>query len=377
MGQCNTRGGQRSAEEDRSYQGYQGWRNRSYLAARQSEDVQTEAYLADGKVPGIEFDIPEDAYGAAILALVKDRGIIAEGRDTPLTWVRLFFPLTLLAINLVLQSVLVAYIFTHVTQPAVGDVQGQYRRFHAECFDESGAFLQAVWETWDGKGALCNVALTKSTFVDAILFIWMIRMIAEVRAATRFFTDVHAMPPCHTCSDMMHPESNHIVALTPLTRCLLFSLVCLPKLAISVALAGFGCRWLSATQNFQDLVLNTVSMEFVTKIDDTLFDACMPVAYKEEVQSVNFFIATEPQAEDVHEFRSFLSSVGYFIFAGISVVLYSHSFETVLPHSLEDITMHCKDYAETQQPFCNRLAFIDGCFPFGHANRTLFGRLLT
>jgi hypothetical protein len=329
--------------------------------------------------PGIEFDIPEDAYGAAILALVKDRGTIAEGKATQLTWMRFIFPLVLLAVNLTLQILLVTFIYSHVVQPAVSSVQEQYLHFHQEVFDENGNFLDAEWEDYPEKKELCQIALTNRAFLYSVLFIWSVRMVQELRTSQRFFTDVFQMPDCGHPSEMTQEvrrkekEKSHcsVVALTRCTRWLLYLLVCLPKLLISLALLYLGCRFLSATANFENLVMNTVALEFVLTIDETLFHACVPVSYRTEVREVNFFVRMTAQEknEQKSESKAFMRSFFYFGFSVFCVWVYSYLLQNVLPRDVSDLTEHCGRYmySDEVQPFCTTLHNMESCYPFGES----------
>merc|ERR1711957_817943 len=110
------------------------------------------------------------------------------------------------------------------------------------------------------------------------------------------------MPICEKGGRQMLAETHcsqlSIVALTRQTRSMLFSLVCLPKLAISIALLFLGYAWLSATTSFEDLLMNTVSMEFVLHIDELFFTTFLPTAYRKKVAEINFFIEDERTEQD-------------------------------------------------------------------------------
>merc|ERR1712176_123079 len=120
--------------------------------------------------------------------------------------------------------------------------------------------------------------------------------------------------------------------------------------------------------------MGTVAMEFVTQIDETLFNACVPVGYRQQVADINFFIRHPPKNEDQvasSEKRGFLRSVAYFSVAGLWVYLYAGHIQNVLPRDLSDISAHCSESGgHLEQPFCNAFTNIDRCFPFGMSNTT-------
>merc|ERR1719401_2245517 len=204
-------------------------------------------------------------------------------------------------------------------------------------------------------------------------------MVQEFRTSERFFRNICMdMPRVVKAFDQVveHANGEYIVALTRLSTLLLIVLVCIPKLGISIILLLFGCRWLSATTSFENLVMNTVAMEFVTQIDETLFNACVPQDYRKQVQDINFFIrvaSKEGDQDDAHkETQGFLRSVAYFTGAVLFIVLWTVFLNNVLPHNLSDIVQHCVDVNEDQRPLCNAFASRDhSCYPFGRPNTTL------
>merc|ERR1712232_914320 len=104
------------------------------------------------------------------------------------------------------------------------------------------------------------------------------------------------MPLCERANEMLLETRGHydIVALTRSSRWLIYILVCLPKFIISIAMLCLGCRYLSATANFENLVMNTVALEFVLTVDETVYAACVPVPYRKQVSDINFKVWNPP-----------------------------------------------------------------------------------
>merc|ERR1719198_678338 len=67
-----------------------------------------------------------------------------------------------------------------------------------------------------------------------------------------------------------------IIGLTPCVRVVTIAVIILPKFAIGFGLTCLGMIWLTATQSFSELILNSLALEFVISIDDHLFDALLP-----------------------------------------------------------------------------------------------------
>merc|ERR1719210_3289557 len=67
-----------------------------------------------------------------------------------------------------------------------------------------------------------------------------------------------------------------VTGLTKSVKATLTICVLLPRLCITCFLLWVGCRWLLATNNFDDLILNSVALEFILCLKDVLFVAMVP-----------------------------------------------------------------------------------------------------
>jgi len=113
---------------------------------------------------GKQFDIPEDAYGAAILAIVRDLASGIRGEDRALNFMMAGFAITVNILNLLLQFGIVGFISIFVIQPKIREVQYRYRAFHENVFAQDGTFDADLWETYEGKNELCQIAMTNRSF---------------------------------------------------------------------------------------------------------------------------------------------------------------------------------------------------------------------
>merc|ERR1719217_1419415 len=86
-------------------------------------------------------------------------------------------------------------------------------------------------------------------------------------------------------------DSEVIVRLVLSVRWGLYLFLILPKLIISVSLLLLGSMWLTATDDYADLVLNAVALEFIILVDEVIFDAMFPVALKNHLaQQVKMWV---------------------------------------------------------------------------------------
>jgi len=328
---------------------------------------------------GVEHDIPEDSYGAAILAIVKEVQEVCEGYGGALSIVRCIFALVLLVVNLLLQACILLFISSNVVQPAVHHIQENYRKYHAEVFDAMGTFQRDLWDQYDGKDELCQIGMTSRFFYCVLLFVWVTSMLGEFRAGTQLVSQVFQMPTCDLGQQMLRIDGSStisIVALTRRTRAMLFVFVCLPKLAISMFLLVLGCKWLSATTSFEALVMNTMAMEFVLHIDELLYEAFLPVGYRRQVADINFFVQELPreaQTLDRLEWVSYGKAIFYLVAGAALVILWSNYLQTVLPLDITDVKEHCQAYLKSLTPICPGWSIWSlemrerSCYPYGGA----------
>lgn len=339
-----------------------------------------DANSSEKELTGTEFDIPEDAYGAAILVIVKDRTKILRRESALLSFVCCAMALGLLVVNLVLQTAILMYVNYYVVLPAVRKVQEHYADFHIQVYSDEGDFNLDQWDKYEGKAGLCEIALTNRAFYYSILFCWTVSMLKEIRASERLLRDIRSMEGAFDTRDMVLENDGNIfiVALTFPTRMMLYIFVCFPKAMISLCLLWLGCQWLSATTSFTDLVMNAVAMEFVTSVDNILYEAALPVWFQEEVANINFLKRApetkKSQAQvEQDKWRGIRRSTLYLVVACIYIVIYAECLQNVLPANLADVSGHCEDFIQTQRtPVCWDMSFalrdlsrVRACYPFG------------
>lgn len=361
------------------------------------QQVTDEAAYDDAEE--VEFDIPEDAYGATILAIVRDFQEVYNGQDVALNLTTGLFSLLVGVTNLVLQFSIIAFIDQYVVRDKIGNVQSRYRDYHERVFDASGNFMLDQWEDYDrdDKVNLCQIGMTNPGFYIITLFLWWTEIMKEFRTSWKLFRDISIVPRCEVGSDMIRSvydgdcgdgsDSNrvasrlYVVALTKWIRVTLYLLVCTPKILICLMLLWLGCQWLSATNAFEELIMNAVAMAFVTHIDDILYEVFIPAKYKEEVSAINFLVQCPggnlKAVRNREIFEGYRRSAIYVSIICVGIFLYSQYFQNVLPPNMSHLKEHCHVFIhEREQPctmiFWERLAasVTDGsasrrCYPYG------------
>lgn len=315
------------------------------------------------------FDIPTDAYGAAILAIARDFQKVLAGDDTTFFLLQTTVSMGLIVLNLILQLGMVYFIKRFVVQTKVFEVQREYAKFHEAVFDNDGVLHMDLWEDYPDKQSLCQIGPVKVLFYYVTLFIWIITMLKEFRKCLRLVTDIHSVVLCKDKKDMLEetpgegegdiPEIS-IVALTMPVKIAMYVLVCLPKTCICLILMMEGMEWLTATTKFEDLVMNAVAMDFVLNIDELLYQVILPEDKKSEVEDIDFKLPTlkeskeeERRREQRHMRIGYRDSIAYIVFAVFFVFFYSQFLQNVLPPNIRDVKEVCKIYmGKTNQPIC-------------------------
>eukprot|EP00928_Gymnodinium_smaydae_P052624 TRINITY_DN3664_c0_g1_i1.p1 TRINITY_DN3664_c0_g1~~TRINITY_DN3664_c0_g1_i1.p1 ORF type:complete len:375 (+),score=73.94 TRINITY_DN3664_c0_g1_i1:150-1274(+) len=342
-------------------------------------ELESAGNDADEK-EAVELDIPEDAYGASILTIVKDFPVILglNGPCTAEAVLGAIFAITCLAINLFLQMSLLFFVNDFVVTPSVRTVQAQFRDYRAQMYDEHQNFQHEVWLDMDSeeKASLCQIGMTNPLFYYIVLFLWTLNPLGEFRTSQRLLFNIYYdIPPVNHANEMVEHNKEekkvYVKGLTRSCRWLLIIIVCVPKFVICITLLGLGCSWLSATTSFQDLVMNTVAMEFVTRIDEMLYTTLLPASMQNAVAEINFLVYKKIAKGP--DWNGFKRSGVYFAAAVLFVVFYASFIQEVLPANLADLKLHCKEYVESQPPICHTHEMFSfptkesilKCFPYG------------
>lgn len=338
-------------------------------------------------VTGTELDLDENAYGCASVALVRECTAIAieleKGNIKALTLIRLSASMGVMIMNLAMQFAMIRYISSYVVEPAVRNVQLSYQHFHASVFDNDGMIKEDAWQNYPWKADVCQITMADSTFYYLIILLWTLRILDELRIMHRFFDEVTQISGCTLAKHMVvfvDTKDNDcelggrclITHLTYWMRGLLLVLIFLPRAIIACWLLVLGCRWLSASSNFADMVLNALALVFVTDVDEMLYQAVLPIALKKQIEDTNWFFIQDPKNRmqvEKDEWKMYRRTLLWLIATLAFLYLYCQHLQTVLPFGLEDVRNHCTEWvAQSEVPMCNKISWSGmskECYPFG------------
>mmetsp|Transcript_79535 Transcript_79535/g.178282 ORF Transcript_79535/g.178282 Transcript_79535/m.178282 type:complete len:420 (+) Transcript_79535:97-1356(+) len=360
-------------------------------------EIATDAGTMTGTAKGLS----QDAYGAAQVAIARNSTVIAMKRKQGLPIVnnilRLLFSSSCMALNVGLQIAILSYISQFVVETAVHEVQQLYAKYREEVLDDAGDFVPGRWDSFAEKSEVCSITMTKREFYYSILTLWVLTNLHEIRELERFMRSVLKIKTCDDESKMLLFVDHHgpagglfsgecyIVALTRRVRACLIIFVWAPRLFIEIRLLFLGWRWLSASANFEDMVLNSLALTFVINIDELIYNSILPITTQKQISETRFFqeeaVYSLDQVE-VNERWGFYRTI--FFVALLLVVMFSYGelFQSVLPPDLQMLREACSSVLrQGRSPYCSQMAFQlrhnrSSCYPSMDRNSTML-RLLT
>jgi len=306
----------------------------------------------------------ENVFGCATAAIVRDMYFVQNGIDGIARVTRSCVTLFLVVLCVFLQCFLLFQVKVYVTAKAVHDIRYAYDAYETTMYNGSVEQLRTGWHRGDGfleynnttkqrfatlgddlESVICRIPLSQPFFFFIVIFIWTLLVSQDVRA----------MLTCWNCLirktgwtasmaeslEKVEGEGGTlvIIKLTSMVKAVLIVVIGIPRLAICGALLWLGCRWLAATTNFADLIMNAVGLEFILCLKELIFHTLVPKRTKADIDATVML----PEHADKH-FTSGISVVGWvFISAGWALV-YVFYLQSVLPMYQWDVSRECQDY---------------------------------
>jgi len=343
-------------------------------------------HMSLAQLEGLDFDfkdLPCDMWGVAIMVLTKD---LAELLESVEGWnkkyvraAHLLYVLGCYLLNLILQLAVLHWVNSFVVGESVWTIQGNYAQFHADIFDKHGHFNQTAWNDWEGpREEVCGAVLTKGLFLGAMLFLWVGRMLGELKTCIRLHGDIFALPNAPSGASVAQTivernDQHEILALNCGMRYLLFVTVIVPKMFICIVLASMGLKWLTATESFQDLILNALALQFVINIDEQILQFFLPQRAAKNVQATKLAYPgvgpKNPSEKMAAVLKDYRRNILYFIAAFAITYGYLRYAQPVLPYygAVGDLHEYCDAWFENRfTPKCGY--FEKGCFKYGNGD---------
>jgi len=307
-------------------------------------------------------DLSEDAYGLAITSIChdlhhiqRDEGSLHDGLRK---W-RVATSIGLVVLNMAVQLFLLSCITNYACSTAVYSIRNVYDKYEqhmyeGHVFKTKNGFARGLSDAYfkkenfatlddDTKDLVCKIPFSQPAFLFIILFVWTILVAGEMSECVLLFDRLILNTP--TAPNMKRAvvrqgEDEVIVSVTSGLKIFFTVVLFIPRLLMAVFLLWIGCRWLSATTDYENLVLNGVGLEFVLLLKELFYKALVPGRSKRDVRRTKINIAYE--AGD----PSPVSYLGTFVWGVAScawVWLYIYGFQAVLPYYQFDVHEACED----------------------------------
>lgn len=326
--------------------------------------------------------LPEDTYGLAVSILVRDASAVATGQgQNLLRQVRFCLVFMLVFVNMGIQLFLMFKVMDLVTPPIVKKSRLYYDAFEWHMYGQNTShvynlsdgtrrgikpfFQPELFATLNSsvKSAVCHIPLSQPAFFIMVLFIWSLTCIGDVRKCLGMFHSlIIAMPRVNDLTQVTRPtkvilaplstgvsgqaenSEKLIVGLTWQMKVFITTIILLPRLLLTSLLLWLGSRWLVATNNFADILMNTVALEFILLLQDLLFLAIVPERNKQDCRTITI------QPAETHEAAGYLVYSSAFVWGLMALawaMCYAYYFQMVLPEYNWDVRAICSTYLKS------------------------------
>jgi len=326
----------------------------------------TEEDLAAEKVALLTHcALEQDMHGVVLCAVVRDIHSLATTSINPARIARVSLTMVIFICTLYIQIFLLYNIKVFVSAEKVHDIRIDYDTFEKHMYGEKhttltmkgkhrgipGYFDPSRFESLpeDMKTKVCNIPFSQIHFFFVVLLLWTLICLQELKMCIYMFESLIVRTPniASMRDSLEFEEDDHdskiVAGLTLGVKLFLCFMVFLPRIAVDVYLLWLGCRWLLATNNFSELVLNSVALEFVLQLKELVYVALVPDRNKRDCES------TKIRSHGRRELASIWVYANTFLL-GIAalawVYLYIHYFQQVLPGYKWDVHEVCQQWVE-------------------------------
>lgn len=232
----------------------------------------------------------------------------------------------------------------HTTLDMHGDHRGRPAFFNSSNFDSLPASL---------KDEVCSIPFSQPPFFIVTLCIWTLTCFSEVKTCVElFYSLILRTPRLKSMRDALSPENENrrqvVQGLTTMVKTVICVCILIPRAGITFLLLWLGCRWLAATNNFMDLILNAVALEFILLMKDMVYGTLVPEWNKHDVERIE--IAPPTRLEQPGHW-ALLGTVQWGALALVWVLIYVFSLQSVLPDYRWDVREVCNNWVRAQYGF--------------------------
>jgi len=322
--------------------------------------------------------LPEGIYGAMIACYIREtyrlENGLQEGRTFKLIKVGVMTAIAFGALTL--QFFLIQETKALVTPEAVISIRETYDAYQKHMYTDIagvehtvpckdgysrgviGHFRVENFHTLDKeiKALACRIPLSQPKLTTAIIFIWTLTCVAELRTIMSLWKKLMCVPTGPNELTNLDPDhaddgegEKEIKSLSCMLKTII-NIVMISRIGMCSFLLWLGCRWLLATLAFGDLLMNAIALEFILLIRDLFYNTLVPFTLKVDTQQT--FVPHEDKVQKPN-CSSELGMFGIVMVAASWTYMYMYHLQLVLPDYRWDVHATCKAYlAEHLKVLC-------------------------
>lgn len=336
----------------------------------------SESQLEDPDIHEYQ-EIEETTYSGTMATIIKDLYFLFRNppsKHKGSRTMRIAFAIFISMLLVVCQVYVLVTIKTFVTSPAVRSIRNvydEYQRtmYHNHVHDSGYGFslgdggpsgkyfdpTQFDKLSDDMKGSVCLIPFSQSGYLSIILLVWMLSVIGELRHCSFLAQWLWHIKKVDTLEEMVDRErgGEHdlVVVGLPLGMKFLISMIVLvPRTVITLILAWLGCRWLTATLDFTEVLINAIALEFVIKLNELIYMQLISDRSKRD----NRGLKMDMGHHDGHRAPStwsFIGTMGWGIGAVTWIYVYIHFLQLVIPGYQWDVRGPCTPWVQERFNF--------------------------
>jgi len=311
--------------------------------------------------------LDEDMYGLAVSLLVRDTAVLEAGEGHGLLrQLRFALVFLLVFMHKALQVFLVFQVLRLVTPKAMQTSRSNYDKFEWHMYGEDpshfkilpdgtrrglpGFFQPELFDTLGAhiKEDTCHIPFSQPVFFIVVLFVWALTCIGDLKKGVDMFNSLILSTPTvgaleHMVESPSDMKSNKmlIVGLTWRKKVFITAIILVPRAILTTVLLWLGSRWLASTNNFGDLIMNTVALEFILLLQNLLYMTMVPARNKRDCQSIE---TAPPHTHEKAGLYVFTGSILWGVVAFAWAMVYTYYLQRVLPSYNWDVRDVCAEW---------------------------------
>jgi len=308
-------------------------------------------------------EIEETTHSGTMATVIKDLYMIYKtppSKHVSDRVTRILFSLFISLLLVAIQLYVLFTVKTFVTSPAVRSIRQVYDEYqktmyHGHVQDSGFGFALGIggpkgkyfdpsqFDTLSGdmKGSVCLIPFSQPGYLTVILLVWMLSVIGELRTCVTLGQWLWDIRRVDGLEDMVESkDGEQVVTGLPVSmKTGITFIVLIPRSLTALLLAWLGCRWLAATLDFTEVLINCIALEFVIKLNNLIYTQL--VSDRSKRDNRNLKMDMEHHTGSPPSALSFVGTAAWAFGAGVWIYLYINHLQLVLPGYQWDVRGPC------------------------------------